>query len=207
MARRVAVIWALVALCLLPELALSGADWGLWGSARWRPLAYQYGAFWAGLLHGWRPNFTLQPWSMFLSYGWLHGGPEHLLGNLATLAWLGPVVLARHGTARFLELWGASLIGGAAMFGLLSASPAPMVGASGALFGLMGELTLFEMRAAPTRALAWRRGLAMAVLLVALNALVWITQGGRLAWETHLGGYLTGFALAALWQERRSPRR
>lgn len=201
--RRFAVIWVLAALCLLPELVLSGADRGLWGSARWRPLAYGYGAFWAGLLHGWRPNFALQPVTMFFSYGWLHGGPGHLLGNMVTLAWLGPLVLARQGVVRFLVLWGAGMAGGAAMFGLLASSPAPMVGASGALFGLMGELTLWEMRSAPTRGLALRRGLAMAVLLAALNALVWISEGGRLAWEAHLGGFLAGFALIALWRARR----
>ncbi len=109
-------IWILAALCALPELVLLGADWGLWGSARWRPMAYQYGAFWAGLLYGWRPNYAGQPVTMFASYGWLHAGPGHLLGNLGALIWLGPEILTRFGTRGFIALWAVCLLGGAAGF-------------------------------------------------------------------------------------------
>ena len=34
------VVWALLVLCLLSELVLSGADLGLWGDRNWRLLAY-----------------------------------------------------------------------------------------------------------------------------------------------------------------------
>lgn len=195
-----AAVWAQAVLCLLPELVLLGADWGLWGSARWRPLAYQNGAFWAGLLHGWTPNYAAQPVTMFATYGWLHAGPGHLAGNLVALVWLGPQVLARTGTRGFLALWTASLLGGGAVFGLLATSPAPMVGASGALFGLAGEWMVAEVRAAQGfRARALRGGALMGVF-VALNVVTWVLQGGHLAWETHLGGFLVGAGLAALWR-------
>ena len=113
------VLWTLLILCLLPELLLLGADLGLWGSARWRPLAYQNGAFWAGLLHGWRPNYAAQPLVMFASYGWLHAGPVHLAGNLAALVWLGPPVLARIGARGFVILWALSLLGGGLALSLI----------------------------------------------------------------------------------------
>ena len=83
------VVLTLVILMCLIEAVLQLADHGLVGSARWRQLAYQYGAFWAGLLHDWQPNFRLQPASMFLTYSMLHGGLGHLLGNLAALLALG----------------------------------------------------------------------------------------------------------------------
>ncbi|MFZ1482659.1 MAG: rhomboid family intramembrane serine protease [Paracoccaceae bacterium] len=201
------VIWALLAFCLFPEILLLGADLGLWGSARWRPLAYQNGAFWAGLLHGWRPNYAAQPVVMFASYGWLHAGPGHLIGNLGVLVWLGPQVLARFGPLGFSALWGACLLGGAAGFGLLTSSPAPMVGASGALFGLAGAWLVEEVRRTHgLRARLLRGGLLLAALL-ALNAAAWALQGGHLAWETHLGGMTTGMVLAGLWRGRNADGR
>ncbi len=193
-------IWALAALCALPEAVLLGADWGLWGTARWRPYAYQNGAFWAGLLYGWRPNYSAQPVLMFASYGWLHAGPGHLLGNLGVLVWLGPQLLARFGNLGFAALWATCLLGGAAGFALLTSSPAPMVGASGALFGLAGAWLVEEVRRTPgLRARLLRGGLLLTALL-ALNAAAWALQGGHLAWETHLAGLAAGMIFAALWR-------
>jgi membrane associated rhomboid family serine protease len=186
-------VWGLAAACALPELVLLGADWGLWGSARWRPLAYAQGAFWAGLLHGWWPNYPAQPALMFLTYAWLHAGALHLLGNLGALLWLGPDLARQLGARRFLALWGAGMLGGAAAFGLLATTPAPMVGASGALFGLAAA-------AAAQAARHWRHGLALMAGLAALNLAAWLAAGGQLAWETHLGGMVAGGAAMAVWR-------
>ena len=192
------VIWTVLIACLVPEALLLGADWGLWGSARWRPLAYQNGAFWAGLLQGWRLNYAAQPVVMFASYGWLHAGPVHLAGNLAALVWLGPQVLARTGAWGFVILWAAALLGGGLAFALLTHSPAPMVGASGALFGLAGVWLVAEtLRLQGARARAWR-GCALLAALLALNAVAWALQGGHLAWETHLGGLAAGMVFGGL---------
>ena len=193
-------------LCALPELVLLGADWGLWGSARWRPMAYQYGAFWAGLLYGWRPNYAAQPVVMFASYGWLHAGPGHLLGNLGALVWLGPEIVARFGTRGVIALWAACLLGGAVGFALLTSSPAPMVGASGALFGLAGAWLVHDLRRMQNpRERLWR-GMLGLVALLAINAVAWVFQGGQLAWETHLGGLLAGLVFATAWRGRKDEK-
>lgn len=200
----------LAAALILPELVLSGADLGLWGSARWRSLAYAQGGFWTGLLHGWRPNYPLQPWVMFASYSFLHAGPSHLAGNVVALAWLvrllRPPGGPRASAGLILLVYFVAALAGAGMFGLLSRQPAPMVGASGALFGLMGAWLVREARGhlaggqRPCRVLL-RLGLA-AVLLVLLNLVMWWLQAGRLAWQTHLGGFLAGAGLAALLPRR-----
>ena len=44
-----ALVWGIGLACLLPELVLSGADLGLWGTAQWRGYAIGYGGFWPGL--------------------------------------------------------------------------------------------------------------------------------------------------------------
>lgn len=200
-------VWVVALLCVVPELVLLGADWGIWGSARWRQFAYTQGAFWAGLLYGWTPNFALQPVTMFFSYAWLHAGPSHLAGNVAALLWLGPKVVARRGTIGFIALWCASALGGAAAFGLLTQSSAPMVGASGALFGLAAEWVVTEVRNARLWHHRLLRAVGLGALLLALNAAVWSLQGGHLAWETHLGGFLVGLALASVWRDLTSSSR
>ena len=186
----------LAAVLLLPELVLTGADLGLWGRTGWRAAAYSYLGFWPGLLHGWQPNYAQQPWAMFLGYGLLHAGPEHLAGNLAALVWLGPLTLTRTGAAGFWTIWGAAWLGGALGFGLLSRQPAPMVGASGALFGLAAALMVFALRRAPSRRMLGRVLAAVAGLAL-LNLAIWWLEAGRLAWQTHLGGAIAG-ALVAL---------
>lgn len=195
-------VWMLAILCTLPELVLLGSDWGLWGSMRWRWLAYTQGAFWAGLWYGWTPNYALQPATMVLSHAWLHAGPMHLAGNLAALLWLGPQVAARRGNGGLLIFWCLAALGGGIAFGLLSSSPAPMVGASGALFGLSADWVVAEVRQSRGRIARLSRAVMLAAFLLALNAAVWALQGGQVAWETHLGGFLVGLVLAVSWRAR-----
>ena len=130
------VIGILLALITIPELVVSAADQGLIGSPRWRALSVQYGAFWPGLLDNWQPNYAAQPWAMFLSYSFLHGGLVHLIGNAAMLIWIGPLVIRRLGVSGFLWVWVLSALAGAAAFALLTKGTTPMVGASGSVFGL-----------------------------------------------------------------------
>ena len=106
--------------------------------------------------------------------------------------------MARHGTLGLALLWGAATLGGAAAFGLLSTNPAPMVGASGALFGLAAAWTVAEVQGARGLRARAIRALGITLSLVALNAATWALQGGHLAWETHLGGFLAGLVLAAV---------
>ncbi len=192
----------IIVLCTVPELALQGADWGVWGSARWRPLTYQNGAFWAGLLQGWQPNYAAQPYTMFVTYAFLHAGAAHLVVNMITLFSLGGEISRRAGQSHMLLIYGASILGGAIGFGLLGTVVQPMVGASGALFGLAGAWVTWDVWAA-LRVSPALKTLAYALLwpvtfLVGLNLVMLWATGGKLAWETHLGGCLAGSLTAAL---------
>jgi membrane associated rhomboid family serine protease len=196
------LIWALVAVCVAVETVLSLADQGLLGDPRLRQKAYEWGGFWPGLLQGWRPNFPGQGAAMFVTYGFLHGGPVHLVVNMVTLWSLGMAVLDRVGPLGFAGLYGASLIGGAAGFGLIAETFRPMVGASGALFGLAGGLLAWNYVDRFTfRERLWP--VARVVLfLVAMNVAMWWALDGQLAWETHLGGFVVGWIAALLIDPR-----
>ena len=204
---RQGVLIALILACVLPEIILLAADFGLIGSPRWRPLAYQYGAFWAGLLHGWQPNFTAQPVTMFLTHAFLHTGPVHLIGNMLALAVLGQTILERHGPRQFFLVYITAALSGGAAFGLLSQSAVPMVGASGAIFGLAGAQLVWRWQDQPKGGLCHLRRLAELcggmLGLVVINLLMWWLQDGQLAWQTHLGGTLMGVVAAGLLPAQR----
>lgn len=194
----------LLVLSLLPELVLQAAELGLWdpGVLRLRDLVYQYGAFWPGLLGDWKPNYPGQAVWMFLSYGFLHAGLWHLVLNMMTLVSLGQVLIERLGQRRFVLLYTVSILGGAAGYALLSSGVQPMVGASGALFGLaagvvaIGITDRIDSREPGRQVL---RTLTLAMLgLIALNVLMYYVMGGRLAWQTHLGGFLGGWLAISL---------
>jgi rhomboid protease GluP len=192
-------------LCSVIELVLTLSDAGWVFPPRLRTLAYDYGGFWPGLLSNWKQNYTGQPYAMFLTYGFLHGGLAHLTVNMITLWSLGRVVLDRVGARGFTLLYGSSILGGAAGFALLAPDLRPMVGASGALFGLAGGLLAW----AYVDRYTYREGLwpvVRAVLLLAgLNVVLWWAMHGQLAWQTHLGGFVTGWVVALLIDPRPLP--
>ena len=194
--RPASVILCIIALCSFIELSLQAADHGLIGTVRWRGLAYQYGAFWSGLLHDWQPNYPAQPWAMFISYGFLHGGFGHLIGNMLSLWVLGDIAAKNITRMSFLIIYVTSAIGGGICFGLLSGSPQPMVGASGALFGLVGAWQFWRWSARRRAGRPLQPIWNTVFWLVIFNALLWAILGGLLAWETHLGGFVTGWLCA-----------
>ena len=196
-----------IAICSVIELTLQFADLGLFDAPRLRFLAYTYGGFWPGLLGDWRPNFSGQPALMFLSYSLLHAGFVHFLLNMLTLASLGPAVHKRGGAGRYAGIYVLSVLGGALAYGLLAPGVAPMVGASGGLFGLAGALIAWDTAERRALRLGLRPVLRVVVFLALMNLLLWWAMRGQLAWEAHLGGFLAGAALAALLGERRGPGR
>jgi rhomboid protease GluP len=191
-------VLAVLILCCLIEALLQAADAGLIGASRWRALAYENAGFWAGLLWGWTPNYAAQPVLMFFSYSALHSGLSHLAGNMLPLWILGNIVTARIGQRGFLGLWLLATLAGALAFGLITESPRPMVGTSGALFGLAGAWMAWEARDRRSAGQSRLPVLGWLVALVVLNLAYFRLQHGLLAWETHLGGFLAGGAWGLL---------
>lgn len=195
-------LWGLIAISTVIELVLLLSDFSLGLPARLRPLAYEYGGFWPGLLDQWTPNYAAQPGLMFATYGFLHAGPVHLVVNMITLWSLGGAVIERVGWIGFAVLYVGALIGGAMGFALLAPDLRPMVGASGALFGLAGGLLAWAYVDRYAAELGLWPILRAALLLVALNLVLWWAMNGQLAWQTHLGGFVAGWIIALLVDPR-----
>lgn len=195
------ILITLIAILIGVEAVLQAADAGLIGSRRWRSLAYQWGAFWPGLLDNWGANYAAQPATMFLSYGFLHSGLSHIAGNALTLWVLGRAVCDRAGTTGFVLTCVFASMGGALCFAALSSGAHPMVGASGAIFGLAGLWTGWQWLDGQGHG----RVAGIIGFLVVLNIALWWWHAGLLAWQAHLGGFVAGFAMAG-WLGRK-PRR
>lgn len=197
-------IWLVFGLCLLPEVFFSGAEAGLWGDPRARMVGIDYLAFWSGLLGDWRPNYVAQPYLMFLTYGFLHAGLEHFAVNMIMLFSLGAPIAAIVGGWRFLAIYALMLIAGAGVFAVFPETGAPMVGASGALYGLAAIVLAWNIESRRTEGQSTKPMLRIVIMLVGLNAVLWWAMNGQLAWQAHLGGFIAGWALTFVFPSLRS---
>lgn len=186
-------LWILVGSMAFIEVVLSLADRGIIGSPDWRAISLAYGAFWTPLINGnVLPIFDAQPATMFLSHAFLHGGFFHLVMNTVVLLSLGKFIATQSGPWATLLLFAVSAIGGGIAFALLNASNAPMIGASGAVFGFLGTWQYWEAATRYRTKRPLRPVFSTLMGLVIANLLIAFVLQGGLAWEAHLGGFIAG---------------
>jgi membrane associated rhomboid family serine protease len=145
------------------------------------------------------------PWTV-LTAMFMHGGWLHVLGNMWFLWIFGDGVEQATGAARFLAFY--MLAGVAATAAQVLATPgsaAPMVGASGAIAGVMGAYLLLYPRAR-VRCL-W----VLIVFVTFVNVPAWALLGlwflsqfflpleSGVAWMAHVGGFVAGLLLVRLF--------
>jgi membrane associated rhomboid family serine protease len=135
--------------------------------------------------------YTDGDWYRLLTAMFLHASLLHLAFNMLALYWLGTIVEQALGTWRYLLLYFVSGIAGSAGALLFSSPFAVTVGASGAIFGVMGALLVLEYRATGTFA---GQALGLIVINLALTfAIPNISKGGHVGGL--VGGILATFAL------------
>lgn len=127
-------------------------------------------------------------WWTAVTSGFLHFGPIHLLVNMFTLYVFGRNVERVLGRARYGAIYAVSLLGGSAAVLWFGLENTITVGASGAIFGLMGaELVLsLRMRINPTSLL----------VVVGVNVVASFTISG-ISLFGHLGGLAAGALVTA----------
>ena len=128
-------------------------------------------------------------WWRLITAAFLHAGLLHIAFNMWALLWLGVVVESALGWWRYLLLYLASGLAGSA--GALVASPnAVTVGASGAIFGLLGAGLVLEYRA------TGRLGGSFLTLIV-INLVISVAVPG-ISIGGHVGGLIGGIAATAI---------
>lgn len=136
----------------------------------------------------------------------LHGGAEHLLGNCIALYIVGMACEHALGSKRMLAVFAASGIAGS-VASVLS-GPGPSVGASGAIFGLMGAVILFLFR---HRNIYHVRDKRIAVVLAGWAGYVLLTGlvDPMIDNAAHLGGLAGGMLAVSIvgsWRTGARPR-
>ena len=143
-------------------------------------------------------------WWRLLSATVLHGNFEHIVGNAVSLYILGMATEHAYGTRSMLGIYLASGLAGSVLSAAMS--PGPSVGASGAIFGLMGAVMV----------LFWRHHDALMVrdkrigVVIAVWAFLTIAAGlvtPMIDNAAHLGGMVGGMAVAWTMRPRILARR
>ena len=134
-------------------------------------------------------------WWRLLTAMFLHGGVLHLLFNMYALWLFGPVLERRFGSPSYAALYIAGGLGGGMLYQLIG-SDAAAVGASGAIFGLLGALLAASYRQRHTRAGAAVFGQLGVLLAINLALPLFMPD---IAWQAHVGGLISGILIAAVW--------
>lgn len=124
----------------------------------------------------------------------LHGGIAHILGNMWFLWIFGNNVEEAYGSLAYLALYLVTgLVATGAFVVLNPDSTIPLVGASGAIAGVLGAyLVLFPTH----RVLTWFLFLFVPVPAIVFLGIWFFSQFGLpsegIAWEAHVGGFVAG---------------
>lgn len=142
------------------------------------------------------------PWTI-LTHAFMHGGIAHILGNLYFLYIFGDNVEDRLGRGRFAVLYLASaVLAGLAHAAPNHASSQPMVGASGAIAGLMGAYFVLFPRVKVWVVFFFAQFKVRAVyyllVWIGLQFLIMLDKKSNVAWLAHVGGFIAGAGLAYL---------
>ncbi len=139
----------------------------------------------------------LRPWTL-ITYIFLHGSPYHLFSNMFALALFGSVLEKVAGWRSFLKVFFATGVfsGFVGLFFYTS-----MIGASGAVFGVMGVLAAIRPKMV-VPAFGVPMPMIAAIILYALLALGGTFFPSDVANVGHLAGMSLGLLIGLAWRER-----
>ncbi len=145
------------------------------------------------VMFGAKFNFliTQGEWWRLVTAGFLHGGLMHILSNSIGLLLLGADVEETYGASRMLVIYFCSTVAGFYASALWSA--AVSVGASAAVFGLLGAMIAYGLRQG--QGLNLRSGY---VMWAGFNLVFGVLGGGNIDNAAHIGGLAAGFGIAYL---------
>jgi membrane associated rhomboid family serine protease len=127
-------------------------------------------------------------WWQVMTSVFTHVQALHIGSNMLALYFVGPALEQVLGRVRFLALYLVSGLAGSAAVMLFANAYSPTLGASGAIFGLLGALAVITFKVGGD----WRNVLTW----IGLNLIITFTVP-NISWEGHLGGLVAGSLIAA----------
>jgi len=145
-------------------------------------------------------EIAFEPWRMITTM-FVHstGLIFHVLLNMYTLWILGQLLEGLLGRGRFLALYFISGFAGSVGVIWLSNPNTAVVGASGAIFGLMGAFLVIQRRLGGQA--------TQLLILVGINLVIGFVPGFNIAWQAHLGGLVGGALVGLIFVETRDRSR
>jgi membrane associated rhomboid family serine protease len=148
------------------------------------------------------PLVTNGEWWRLITAGFLHGSILHLLFNVYILWVIGSQLESIVGNIKFTIIYFLSLLGGSLTSYLFSPFGSYSIGASGAIFGLMGAMLVVGRQR--------NLDISQITTLVAINVVIGFVLSG-IDWRAHLGGLATGAFIAwvllnATWLKEKNQR-
>jgi rhomboid protease GluP len=137
------------------------------------------------------PALAAGQWWRLVTAGFLHGGLIHILMNSWSFLTLGSLAEDAFGASRMLVIYFCSTVFGFYLSYRLS--PSLSIGASAAIFGLIGAMIAISIKE-PVRFGHMRR----TFIGWAMFGVVYVFMGLRIDNYAHLGGFMAGFATAYL---------
>ncbi|TFC94809.1 MULTISPECIES: rhomboid family intramembrane serine protease [Cryobacterium] len=147
---------------------------------------------WYAGVYSYPGNF--EPWRMLTSV-LVHGSIFHVLLNMYTLWIFGQILEGMLGRGRFLALYGLSGLAGSLGVLFLSDPRIPVVGASGAIFGLMGAFLIIQRHLGGNA--------TQLLILVGINLVIGFLPGLNVAWQAHVGGLVAGAVIGLIFVQTR----
>ncbi|WP_326666475.1 rhomboid family intramembrane serine protease [Streptomyces sp. NBC_00385] len=123
-------------------------------------------------------------WYRLFTSMFLHEAVWHFTFNMLGLWWLGGPLEAVLGRARYLALYLISGLAGGALTYWLAPQNQPSLGASGAIFGLLGATVVLMRRL--------NYDMRPVFMILALNLVITFNPWGGIAWQAHVGGLVAG---------------
>ncbi|MEM2839240.1 MAG: rhomboid family intramembrane serine protease [Thermoplasmata archaeon] len=143
----------------------------------------------------------------------IHADFLHIIFNALWLVFLGLMLEERIGTTRFIAIFLISGIAGNLAYGIANLGSLGLaVGASGAIFGILGAMLVLYPRERlnliiyfiPLRNIpVW----LMVLVFLAIQLLLALSPSSMIAWEAHIGGLVAGMLVTPLISNLRSVRR
>jgi membrane associated rhomboid family serine protease len=127
-------------------------------------------------------------WYRLVTSMFLHQEMWHIVFNMLGLWWLGGPLEAALGRARYLTLYMLSGLAGSALTYWLSVPVQGSLGASGAIFGLLGATAVLMRRL--------NYDMRPVFALLAVNLVITFNPWGGIAWQAHVGGLIAGTLIA-----------
>ena len=139
---------------------------------------------------------SFEPWRMVTSV-FVHstGFIFHVLLNMYTLWIFGQILERMLGRGRFLALYLLSGLAGSLGVLFLASPLTPVVGASGAIFGLMGAFLVIQRKLGGNA--------TQLLILVGINLVIGFLPGLNVAWQAHVGGLIGGAVIGLIFVQTR----